>query len=114
MPRFVVLEHDHPYLHWDFMLEDGDALRTWRLAKPPQAAARISAQRLADHRLQYLDYEGPVSGDRGSVRRWDRGEYTVKSEQPPMLELALQGAKLRGSALLNETPGEATFQFTPE
>ena len=35
MPRFVILEHDHPRLHWDLMLQTGDALRTWRLASPP-------------------------------------------------------------------------------
>ena len=35
MPQFVLLEHDHPELHWDFMLESGDALLTWRLDRIP-------------------------------------------------------------------------------
>ena len=34
MPRFVILEHDHPSLHWDFILEVGEVLWTWRLSAP--------------------------------------------------------------------------------
>jgi hypothetical protein len=76
MPRFVILEHDHPELHWDLMLEAGAALRTWRLARPPQAPGEaIDATALPDHRPHYLDYEGPVSGGRGTVKRWDAGWY---------------------------------------
>ena len=29
----------------------------------------LRAERIADHRPRYLRYEGPISGDRGSVRR---------------------------------------------
>ena len=68
MPRYVILEHDHPFLHWDLMLEAGDALRTWRLLAPPSAAEPVPAQDLARHRKHYLDYEGPVSGNRYSIR----------------------------------------------
>ncbi len=43
--------------------------------------ARLTAHRIDDHRPEYLVYEGPLSGDRGTVRRlargmvvsWDRG-----------------------------------------
>ena len=27
MPRYVILEHDHPVLHWDLMLEAGGVLQ---------------------------------------------------------------------------------------
>src|SRR5262249_39383059 len=76
MPRFVVLEHDYPQLHWDLMLESGNVLRTWRLAAPPGKGAAIRAWYLAEHRKMYLDYEGPVSGNRGRVSRWDSGVYS--------------------------------------
>ena len=76
MLRFVILEHDHPVLHWDLMLEAGDVLRTWRLAEPPTGQTfAIAAESLPDHRLAYLEYEGPVSGNRGSVKRWDHGVF---------------------------------------
>jgi hypothetical protein len=103
MPRFVVLEHDHPFLHWDLMLETGSVLRTWRLAAPPQPAAPVEATPLGDHRPIYLDYEGPVSGGRGTVTRWDSGTYDWIEERPERLEVRLEGIRLRGRLLLERT-----------
>ena len=69
MPRFVLLDHDHPTRHWDLMLEVGPVLWTWRLDAIPDRCASCQATRIADHRPIYLDYEGPISRDRGEVRR---------------------------------------------
>jgi len=97
MPRFVVLEHDHPNLHWDLMLEGSDALRTWRLALAPAGnSIRIAAVALGAHRKVYLDYEGPVSGQRGSVQRWDLGGYNIGSETDDLLVIAFSGQRLHG------------------
>ena len=73
--RFVILEHDHPFLHWDLLLEDGDVLKSWRLLQAPETGVSVPAEHLPDHRLMYLDYEGPVSGNRGTVTRVAGGEY---------------------------------------
>ena len=56
MPRFVILEHDHPVLHWDLMLEADGVLQTWRLAQPPALACVIDASAIDDHRLFYLEF----------------------------------------------------------
>ena len=77
MPQFVLLEHDHPELHWDFMLELDDVLLTWRLDRIPDKAGEIAAVSLSDHRMVYLDYEGPISGNRGSVKRIQSGRYSM-------------------------------------
>ena len=100
MPRFVILEHDHPYLHWDLMLEVAGVLRTWRLAIPPRPGATGEATPLGDHRIAYLDYEGPVSGNRGTVRRWDRGDYSAVEDTPDSLTVVLSGDLLRGRVTL--------------
>lgn len=111
MPRFVVLEHDHPYLHWDLMLEAGESLRTWRLAAPPQVGTECAAQALGHHRLMYLDHEGPVSGNRGSVRRWDAGELTWLKDSPREARASLHGRRFRGQAWLRAlATGEWTLQ----
>jgi len=99
MPRFVILEHDHPALHWDFMLESGAVLKTWRLAEPPQPGRAVRAEPSFDHRPAYLDYEGPVSGGRGTVRRWDAGTFSWE-EGPAALAVQLQGRRLRGRACI--------------
>ena len=70
VPRFVILEHDHPTLHWDFLLEDGEVLRAWRLLAEPGPGAAVAAEPNFDHRRLYLDYEGPVSGGRG-IKPWN-------------------------------------------
>jgi hypothetical protein len=108
MPRFVVLQHDSPRdLHWDFMLETGSVLSTWALAAPPLASPRIDARRLPDHRLDYLDYEGPVSGQRGNVSCWDRGNYEMEHETESELVVTLSGAKLSGQAHLRRVAQES-------
>ena len=93
--RFVVLEHDHPTLHWDLMLEFGAVLRTWRLTAPPSNGTML-AEAIADHRLAYLTYEGPVSGGRGAVKRWDAGVYRLVSQAEDKVELEVEGAEVCG------------------
>jgi hypothetical protein len=98
MPRFVILEHDHPTLHWDLMLEHDGALKTWRLPRPPgpkQDAAQ-GAVALPDHRLMYLEYEGPVSGNRGQVKRWDAGTYELVRDDERRWKVRLAGERWRG------------------
>jgi hypothetical protein len=110
MPRFVILEHDHPFLHWDLMLEAGNVLRAWRLLEPPEPGRTIRAEALGDHRSIYLDYEGPVSGNRGNVRRWDAGAFTWELDMPERAIVRLAGNRCRGQAILERTPdGKWTF-----
>lgn len=75
LPRWTILEHDFPWLHWDLLLErsDGTAAHTWRLLRQPCCDEPIAAEPLPDHRLIYFDYEGEVSGGRGRVKRLDGG-----------------------------------------
>lgn len=127
MPRFVLLYHDCPshYVrasHWDFMLEAGKVLRTWTLAQlprdwqaareltastnsdcPPVAADNsVSAEQLGDHRLDYLEKEGPLSGDRGRVIRIDRGTYDRISESRGCWRLTLAGGAWCGQITLQQ------------
>jgi hypothetical protein len=107
MPRFVILTHDHPQLHWDLLLEQPseERLRTWRLERPPESGMSISAEALPDHRRMYLDYEGPISGNRGEVSQWDHGDYEMLSQSPTEITLQLQGQQLNGEATLTQKDG---------
>jgi hypothetical protein len=100
MPRFVILEHDHPQTHWDFMLESGPVLKTWRLDAPPEPGRAVRAEAAFDHRPLYLDYEGPVSGGRGSVRRWDGGSFAWELEGENRVRVRLEGGRCRGVVVL--------------
>ena len=122
MPRFVLLYHDCPpgYIpsHWDFMLEREGALSTWRLSELPAAwrkegavrqgePCELSAVRLAEHRLDYLEYEGALSGDRGSVSRYDAGTYEIIEAHQEAIAFELSGAILKGCASLAPVNGDA-------
>lgn len=107
MPRFVFLRHEMPPdsdrgTHFDLMLEVGEVLRTWSIPELPAPGKLIQAEALPDHRLAYLDYEGPVSGNRGSVSRVDEGEYEVRAESAGLWHVRLAGKGLRGSLELRQ------------
>jgi hypothetical protein len=121
MPRFILLEHtgapdDPTGLHYDLLLEEGEACRTWRLAKIPAVGETpAEAVAIAPHRLAWLDHrEGPVSGNRGHARRVDAGVYqpveesglpTPPAEQAP-LRVWLEGSLVQGLLTIGPTHAE--------
>lgn len=115
--RFVILHHTYADQqagsasgeHWDLMLERDGILMTWQLLTEPKGAESlpIRARRIGDHRLAYLTYEGPLSGDRGHVRRIDAGTVEFHEIAPDRLTackralpVTLGGSRLAGRFVL--------------
>ncbi len=96
MPRFVLLEHTWNGTHWDFMLESGEFLRTWAIDEPIASGRDLPARSLAEHRKIYLEYEGEIAGNRGSVRRVDEGTYRVLEWSENHVRVELAGTQLVG------------------
>lgn len=92
--RFVVQRHEVAAgdAHWDFMVERGEKLATWRLAGPVAAAGTLEGERSFDHRAVYLDFEGEISGGRGRVSIVERGELEDREGDPdaPRWEFAIR------------------------
>ena len=108
MPRFAVLHHESSLgSHFDLLLETGGVLRTWALPGPPEPGIEIACRALPDHRLAYLDYEGPVSGRRGTVTRWDQGTYRLLRESDLQWEIELDGTRLSSRAVLSRSSGDS-------
>jgi hypothetical protein len=120
MSRFVILRHEmlgpqRDGVHFDFMLEVSGVLCTWALPEEPLPGREMVAEALADHRLEYLDYEGPVSHDRGHVTRWDWGNYQPLVDAPTEVSVQLQGQRLLGTARLIQSatePQRWMFKFS--
>jgi DNA polymerase Ligase (LigD) len=96
MPRFVLLEHTWNGVHWDFMLEAGEVLRTWAIDAPVVAGKDLPARALGDHRKRYLEYEGEISGQRGQVRRVDAGTFGVLLWSADHIRVQVAGTQLAG------------------
>jgi hypothetical protein len=119
MPRFVILRHEMPPgsgrgTHFDLMLEVGGVLRTWSIPELPSPDKLIQAEALLDHRLAYLDYEGTVAGNRGSVSRVDEGEYEVLADSAGLWHVRLAGKGLTGRLELRQvekSPGQWMASF---
>ncbi len=128
MRRFVLLQHDLPAdavrpSHLDLMLSsidddhplatDTNAKLLWTWEVPLELLNQFTSEeplplrQLADHRLAYLTYEGPLSGNRGSVQQIDAGTYTLEGihpqfsqqavDHPTPIRLNVFGKKLRGN-----------------
>lgn len=110
MRRFVVQEHRVRAgdVHYDLMLEDGEVLVTFQLDAPPGPHGPARGRRSFDHRPVYLDYEGPISGDRGEVRIWDRGRMSDLEGDPraPRYRARAAGERLRGVVEVRDQAGQ--------
>lgn len=109
MPRFALLLHDHPTLHWDLLLEDGPKLLAWRLGTRPVLGTQTPAMPLPDHRALYLDYEGPVSGNRGYVSRQDGGHFEFLERTEEKIVCDIRGEWLKGVVTIQASSGTSIF-----
>ena len=103
--------------HYDLMLErpGEERLLTFALdAPPPGKPGDESAlgYRRKDHRRIYLDYEGDVSGGRGSVRIWDRGRVQWLALDPSLVRFRLSGARLQG--IFSVAPARPITAIVPD
>jgi hypothetical protein len=62
------------------MLEWDGKLYTWALDLEPFGEPIVQATSLPLHRIEYLDYQGPISGNRGTVTRTVAGHYRIDGE----------------------------------
>jgi hypothetical protein len=113
VPRFVILHHDWPTPHWDLLLEYGPVLKAWRLLAEPGAGRTVPAEANFDHRPLYLDCEGPLSGGRGRVTRWDAGTYEGGPDAAGEWTIRLAGGGVEGAARLSRTVGGWAFTIEP-
>jgi len=121
--RFVIQEHSAcggpEGVHWDLMLESASGgLATFRLQEPPGIRLwrtrgglvhAVRAERIVDHPLRFLWYEGPVQNGTGRVRIVDRGTWSTPDTtqasasggpEADAIHLVFHGAILHGAFAL--------------
>ncbi len=103
--RFAVQRHETPdsaESHFDLLVERDGVLVTFRVDDLDALAElaegeRLAVERIADHRIIYLDFEGSISGDRGTVTLRDRGPGEVRPRGDGSLDLRVAGDRVRGT-----------------
>jgi hypothetical protein len=114
--RFVLHHHRHPDGdHWDLMLEQAEAMATWRLQELPGSRCEpVRAVRIFDHRKTFLKYEGPISAGRGDVRIVDSGRYESIEHEERRWLVKLCGRRLAGVFALERRQGDDWVFYRPE
>jgi hypothetical protein len=113
--KFVIQKHTRGKdIHWDLMLEAGEALETYRLILPPEKLIKETspAVKIFEHPLRFLTYEGPVNQGQGNVKIADCGTYYAVGRESDRTELELAGQILKGRFILNRTADDE-WQFGP-
>jgi len=112
---FVILHHTgYGEAHYDLMVQNGDVLATWQAPVDPTSLAvgqSVALEKLPDHRLAYLTYEGPIRGGRGSVRRIEGGQADVIERTDSRWHVRLAGEQ--GSVEMElKAAGEGQWRCT--
>ena len=124
MPRFVVQQHfrSSDDYHFDLMLEAGKALIAFSCGAAPDDVRQLPClvRQIQDHRVEYLSYQGEISGGRGWCEIHDRGtfawlepETVAQAADASLLNrlvVRLDGGKTRGTyRLTRETTSGADY-----
>jgi len=109
--RWVLLRHtgapdDEAGIHFDFLLEDKDFCRTWRLNKIPLLdGPYVSSVYIAPHNLYWLDIEEKVvSGNRGFATRIKKGIIleSLPSFENGFVNLSLEWGEVESNLVIDE------------
>jgi|GEM_PF-1525815 len=119
--RFVVLHHTGwGAAHFDVMLEPPHQTRgliTFRATRFPIQPGDVVEQ-LADHRREFLTYEGPISDARGHVKRAEHGTYELvagsdANSEPICLRFTLAGKTVERDLVLTKTTRSTWIAQSP-
>lgn len=119
--RWVLLRHTLADGSWhhDWMLErarpaaqdddpDEHRLLTFRTVAIPGQVSAWTGEKIHDHRARYLQYEGPLSGERGRVDRVAAGEFDWITLESSRLALRLRS----GEGVIHGTDSGDLWRFT--
>jgi len=117
MPKFSILKHIlGEESHYDLLFEKGNKLAAFRITSPIFSTPQSAIQNF-DHRKIYLNYQGPISKNRGIVKMWDKGNYDIKKEIKNLLVIKLSGKKSKATITLKLKSAEqginALWEISP-
>jgi len=117
--NFSILFHKCDSNHYDFMLEQDEALATWQIKEEDLEKLKngniVKTTKIKNHEKKYLTYEGMISNNRGEVKLFDSGQYEINLWNENEIIFSLKGVKLSGEIFIKKiTPDEYIFQYIPD
>ena len=116
VPTALLLHTTRHGQHHDWLLGDPDrrgdpAARLWTARVDPPSGdwaglQQFTLTRLPPHRSIYLRYQGPISGNRGEVRRVDAGYALVLLWRAERIILAVRMSHFTGRIALVPLAGD--------
>ena len=84
------------------------------MTRPPADVGNtpLPLDKIADHPLRFLTYEGPVQNKTAGVRIADRGRLEILAQTPDALTVCLDGRHLNGQFILNKTDNEQQWTLS--
>lgn len=108
--KYSIQEHNASHLHWDLRLESGGVLKSWAIPKSPLEINDGKTKRLAvqteDHPIEYWNFKGKIPEGNygaGTVKIWDKGDYTQEKFSNNEIIIKIKGKKLNGKYILLKT-----------
>lgn len=117
MAGMVLLLHETPdgdsHFDWLIARDEAGPLISFRVARrvdlpSGEGAMEVGATRALDHRREYLEHEGPLSGGRGTVSRVASGSAAVEVERADAIAFsarwdgAERGVRVRGALVAGD------------
>ena len=106
MLKHIGSPNDNQGIHFDFLLEDKDFCRTWRLSSIPLLdGPYVDSVYIAPHNLYWLDIEEKVvSGNRGFAKRIKHGIFlqSLQSAVSSSINLSLIWDKFEVDLVIDE------------
>ncbi|MDY6970017.1 MAG: DNA polymerase ligase N-terminal domain-containing protein [Spirochaetota bacterium] len=117
--KFVIHHHTNGTDHYDIMIEYSNILLTWQVPfdkiKLLLNGIRIEAIRIQDHRKKYLNYEGPISCNRGRIEIFDYGNYKASVIDEDNIKAQLYGKVFKGLINIKKIDGVIYWlEFLPD
>lgn len=109
------LGYGPPHYDWLLAFDNTGPLLTFRIDRPTADwldAGKLDLVPLGDHRRAYLAYEGPISGNRGTVTRIDQGTHRPETHTADRIVTTVAWTDLTLRAELNrEAPDRWTARI---
>ncbi len=103
--KFVIYYHETDIPHYDLMIDNGEALETWRIQEDLFfdfiSGCAVIYEKINNRENTNLKMEAPVDCGAGNVVIADQGEYS----RDPDNRIILNGSKVNGTIVFNKSAG---------